>query len=366
VKPPSTIMAGVLGTAWFRNPMKRRLTFAVIGLVLGVLCVWPQRYMARADLLPQDSAGGLSALLGQSGGGGLASLSALLGSHQSIEADLTMARSQAVLRSVIARMHLVGRRGFGQAGEAEIKIRRKVDIAAIRGSILQITVRDADPVFAKGLVAAYVDSVQESLTVLTLRQSAQKRAVAESRLNEASTRVAGAQAALARFRSENKLAAPEAQLGAGVSELAALQGALQAKQVELQTVRQFATGANVRVQAVEAEIAGLQNQISAAQTASRGQYGPNLAAMALQSSEYLNLYRDERFAAALYAVYTRFLEQVTVDELSANANMDVIEPPYVDPGRQFNVAPMGLLIVIVVLAFGAEYYIARPPVGRRE
>jgi hypothetical protein len=365
VKAPPTIMAGVLDTAWFRNPMKRRLTFAVIALILAVLCLWPQRYMARADLLPQDSSGGLSALLGQSGGG-LASLGALLGNHDSIEADLTIARSQAVLRNVIARLRLVGRPGFGDARKAEIRLRRTVEIAALRGGILQITARDADPTFAKALVSGYVAAIQNSRTTLTLQQAAMRRAVANNRLSEASARLAGAQGALSQFQSENKLAAPEAQLGAGVIELANLQGALQAKQVELQTVRQFATGANVRVQAVEAEIAGLEGQIAIAQTASQGASGPSLAAMALQSSRYLNLYRDEKFAEALYAVYTRFLEQVTVDELTASANMEVVEPPYVDPARQFNAPAAGLLALVFILAIAAEYYIARPPVGRRE
>ncbi len=358
-------MAGVFDTAWFRRPARRRLTFCVIALILAVLCVWPRHYLARADLLPQDSPNGLSALLGPGGGGGLAGLGALLGNHQSIEADLTMARSYVVLRDVIARLRPSSPRGASEARRAEIGLRRKVDIAAIRGSILQITVRDADPVFAKAVVTAYVGAIQGSLTRLSLHQAAQKRAVATNRLSEASTQLASAQAALTRFRAENKLALPEAQLGAGVSELAALQGRLQAKLVELRTVRQFATDANVRVQAVAAEIAGLQSQIAAAQTASRGQGGPNLAAMALQSAQYLNLYRDEKFAEALYAIYTRFLEEVTTDELSANANIDVIEPPYVDPARQFNAWAVGLLILTLVLAFAAEYYIARPPVGRR-
>ncbi len=95
--------------------------------------------------------------------------------------------------------------------------------------------------------------------------------------------------------------------------------------------------------------------------------GPTLAAMAQQSAQYLNLFRDEKFAEALYSVYTRFLEQVTVDELSANANMDVIEPPYVDPALQYNVPPAsGLLALVLIFALAAEFYVARPPVGPPE
>lgn len=354
-----------MATPWMRRPAIRRLVFAAAALLFAVLSVWPERYLARADLMPQESGNGLSALLGGAGGG-LAGLGALLGGHQSIEADLTMARSQAVLRGAIARLRLVGRPGYPDARRAEVKIRDKLDISAIRGSILQITARDGDAEFAKALVGAYVAATQDSLTALTLHQAAQRREVAENRLNEASARLAAAQAALSRFRSENKLAAPEQQLGVGVSQLAILQAQFQAKQVELQALRQFATPANLRVQAVEAEIAGLQRQIALADTASHGQTGPTLAAMALQSAQYLNLFRDEKFAEALYSVYTRFLEQVTVDELSASGGIDLIEPPYVDPARQYNAVAVGLLALVLILAVAAEFYVARPPVGRPE
>ncbi len=208
-------MGQVMATPWMRRPATRRLIFAGAALVLAALSVWPQRYLARADLMPQDASNGLSAMLGGGGGGGLASLGALLGGHQSIEADLTMARSEAVLRSAIARMGILGKPAWRDSRAAEVKIRNKLDISAIRGSILQITARDADPAFAKALVGAYVGAVQDSLTALTLHQSAQRRGVAENRLNEASARLAAAQAALTRFRQPEQARRARARTAAG-------------------------------------------------------------------------------------------------------------------------------------------------------
>jgi len=364
VTPPPTIVAGVMDTRWFRDPTRRRLTFAVAALILAVLCIWPRQYTARADLMPDDSGGGLSSLLGGGGAGGLLSLGALLGNHQSIEADLTIGRSQAVLRDVVVRLRLVGREGFGDLLHTQSKLREKVDVAAIRGSILQITVNDRDPAFARAIVSAYVEAIQDRLTSLNLQQATQKRVVATNRMSQAVARLTAAQTALADFRNRNRLAAPEAQLGAAVSLLAQLQGKLQAKQVELATLRQFATSGNVQVQAAQAEIVGLQGQIAEAQARSRGPGAQNLAGMAAESTEYLNLYRDERFADALYEIYRQALEKVTIDELSANVTMDVIEPPYVDPARQYNTPAVGLLVLVILLAGCAEYYVVAPPIGR--
>ncbi len=355
-------MASVARYADFRRPNRRRVFFGVAALVTAVLCVWPRHYLARADLLPQEAAGGLSALLGQ-GGGELAGLGALLGNHQSIEMDLTVARSQSVLRDVVARLRARRPNSYRDEQRAELSIRKRVTIEAVRGSIIQINVFDADPDLAYEIVSDFVAAIKQKTANLSLQQSAQNRAVAADQLAEATTRLASAQQALGRFRLENKLPSPEAQLGSGVTQLAILQGKLQAANVELQTLQRFATRSNFEVQSTEAEIAGLQHQIADAQTAQYGEAGLSVAAVAQRSSQYLNLYRDEKFAEALYAIYTRYLEQVTIEELSANQDIKVIEPPYVDPAYQTNSSAVGLLLLIVLLAVGFEFYLVKPPVG---
>jgi len=365
VTPPRTILARILDSRWFRSPLKRRATFAAAAFVVGVLCLYPRHYVARADLLPQDTGGGLSGVIGQSGA--LVSLGALIGSHQSIEVDVTVARSEAVLRDVIGRMQLIGRgRGqFRDMPDAERKLRKKVDVEAIRGSILQVKSQDANPVFARNFVAAYAWAIQNRLTTLTLRQVAAKRAVANERLAQSAARLTAAQRAITNYRSVNKLAAPEIQLGAAVTELATLQARLQAKQVELQMVERFTTGSNIQLQSIQTEITSIQRQIADAETASGSAGGPKLATIALGSDAYFNLYRDEQFAESLYEVYSKYVEEVIIDEMSANANMEVIEPAYVDPNRQFNTAAVALLTLLILLAAGCEYYIVAPPVGRR-
>ncbi len=353
-------MGTALDTAWLRRPLRRRLTFALLAAILAVLCVWPRHYVARADLLPQESASGLSGLLSpQGGGGGLAGLGALLGQRPSIETDLAVGRSNAVVRDVVARLRLLGRPGFEDLARAEVKLRRKVDVAAVRGSILQIKAKDADPAFARSLAGAFAAAIRDRLAGLTLGQSVEKRAVADSRMSEATLRLAKAQAALNQFREANRLAAPPAQLGAAVTQLAALQGRLQAKRVELGTLSEFATGQNIQMRALRAEIAGLQSQIAQAQTAS-GANGANLAGMAAKNSQYFNLFRDEQFAQILYGIYTRYLETVTIEELSARNNMEVIDPAYVDPARQYNSWAVGLLLVVIAAALAGEVYLARP------
>jgi len=363
--PPRTILGSVVNNPWFRRPGRRRLTFAVAAVVFAILSVWPRHYLAEAQLLPQDSGGGLSAALAQQGTGGMLSLGALLGNKQPVESDLTIARSHAVLNLVIDKLHLTGRQGFGNRQQAAVKLRRRLSVIAIRGSILQIQAEDKDPDVARSIAGAAADAIQDRLAAISVTQAAQKRAVANDRFRHATVELAQAQAAISRFRIANKLAAPAEQLGAQVGLLASLEGRLKAKEIEVSTLRQFVTPDNIKMQTALAELAVLRSQVEAQKVATPQEGTSNLAGIANTDAEYFNLYRDEKAAEILYDIYQKYLEEVTIDEMSANQNLSLVEPPYVYPERQFNIAAIGLLVLTIVLAIAAEFYIARPPVGGR-
>lgn len=359
--PRPTIFARVLSIPVVRVPRLRRLVVCVLALILLILTFFPEHYLAEAQLMPQDSGGGLSsALASQGSGGGLLSLGALLGNKQPVEADLTIARSQAVVNLIIKRLRLVGKSGFSNLRNTQAKIAKKIGIIAIRGSILQITVQDSDAERARALAAASAQSIQDRLTQISLEQAAQKRTIASSRLGDATLTLARTQAALTNFRTANKLAAPDQQLGAAVGLLASLEGRLQAKRVEVETLRSFATGSNITLQSATTELAALEHQVTAAKVQPSAGAASNLAGMSGVNETYYNLYRDEKSAEILYEVYRRYLEEVTVDELSANENLILVEPAYVHPERQLNVLAIALLFILLATEALVELYWADP------
>ena len=359
--PRPTIFARVLSIPVVRVPRLRRLVVCFLALILLILTFFPEHYLAEAQLMPQNSGGGLSsALASQGSGGGLLSLGALLGNKQPVEADLTIARSQAVVNLIIKRLRLVGKSGFSNLRNTQAKIAKKIGIIAIRGSILQITVQDSDAERARALAAASAQSIQDRLTQISLEQAAQKRTIASSRLGDATLTLARTQAALTNFRAANKLAAPDQQLGAAVGLLASLEGRLQAKRVEVETLRSFATGSNITLQLATTELAALEHQVTAAQVQPSSGAASNLAGMSGVNETYYNLYRDEKSAEILYEVYRRYLEEVTVDELSANENLILVEPAYVHPERQLNVLAIALLFILLATEALVELYWADP------
>lgn len=334
-----------------------------MAVICGLFALFPERYLAESELMPQSTGGGLSSVVAHAGtAGSLLDLGSLVGSRSSIEADLTIARSYALLPKVAAHLRAAFPNRMGDSRRALISLRRKVNVVAIRGSILQVTARDRDPKFARAIVSAVASAIQDRLSEISVNEAAQRRLVTMNRLSNAYDTLTRAQQALTNFRLTHRLAAPEAQLGAGVGVLSGLQSQLQARQTQLSALRQVAAPNSLEVTQLETQIATLQSQIARLQASGPGPT-PTLGDISEQNAQYLNLLRDERAADLLYETYSKYLEQLTIDEMSSNQSLSLIEPAFVHPERQYNAIPVALFFLVLGIAAIMELYMFRPPVG---
>lgn len=341
------------------DPRKRRRGYAALMLVAAVLCVVPAPYVARSKIVPQDvNSLGLGSMT-TSYAGGLSGVAALLGgAKQPVDMYLAMARSSEVTGEVIRRLKLVEKGEFASERDARVALDKKVDIHSLTGGILEIETRMHDAAQAEALTKAYSEAISDRIVSLGRDRTERKRRVIEERFADASNRVAKAEAALEAFRRKNNLAAPEAQLGTEISLRAGLQAQLQAKKVELQTLSGFLGPENPRLTAVQAEIASLQSQIARTANPATDAAGPNVAGLSAVSGEYIDLYRDYRFAQALYEVYSRSSEEVAVETLAGDTATDVqvIEAAHLDPDRKFNIPAVAALALLVLLVLFTELY----------
>jgi uncharacterized protein involved in exopolysaccharide biosynthesis len=351
-------MGAVLDSPWVANGLRRRIVLAALALVLAVLSVWPRPYLASTLLTPDDSAAGLSGLFG--GGGGGNALAALLSGRGTIEADLLIGRSQAVVAGVAQRLHDQGRYKHDSLPRLEAKLRRKVDVEAVRGSVLQISTLDHDPNAARLIIEDYVQVVRRRLTELSRDQAVEKRVIARERMNDATVLLDKAQRTLNDYRAAHRFTGPDVQLGSAVGTAAGLQGQLEATKTTLLTMEQFDGPENIQVKATKDRVAVLERQIADIQRRGGAGGAASLSQLNPELTQYMNLSRDERYAAAEYDIYKRYLDALTVQEVAAPLNMDVIDPPYIDPERHFNAAPLGALALVLLLGVIAEFYLARP------
>ncbi|OYW83460.1 MAG: capsule biosynthesis protein, partial [Sphingobium sp. 32-64-5] len=212
------------------DPRMRRRAYAAGALLLAVLCVVPQPYVARSKVVPQDvNSLGLGSMTSSSVGG-FSGVAALLGgAKQPVDLYLAMARSSEVSGDVIKRLKLVEKGEYASERSAQVALSRMVDIHSLTGGIIEIETRGHDAAETEALTKAYSDAISDRIVTLGRDRTERKRNVIEKRFAEASAKVSTAEAALEAFRRKNNLAAPEAQLCTEISLRAGLQAQLQAK-----------------------------------------------------------------------------------------------------------------------------------------
>lgn len=343
------------------RPRVRRITYLGLAIALAVLCIVPRPWVARAKLLPQDSS---SAGLGQivsSLGGQLSNFANILtGGRAPNDLYLIIGRSSGVTTDVIRALDLVGPdKSYDTVREARIDLQKRVDVHLLLGGVVEIETTTRDAAESLRLAQAYTRAISVRIGQLTRETTRRKAEIVAQRFAQARQRVTEAEKRLDVFRRTNRLADPEIQLGSQISLRTSLQAQLQARQVELRSLEQTAGPENVQLQAVRAAIATIQAQLARTGRPGIDAGGPNVAGLTAIQSRYLNLFRDYRFAQALYDVYSRSSEQVAVESLVADSAtyIQIVEPANLDAERHYNVWAVALLALVIGGAVFTEFYI---------
>lgn len=355
---PASLKAAVDKAA--QSPTRRRALYAAMALVAVLLCLFPRPHLARVKLLPQGSSSGAGALISALGGGGVQNFAAVLGAQKTNY--LVIGRSHDVQKDVVERLDLVDLWNSADQSAAERKLGKKVDIELLTGGVLEVTARDTDPAFAQRLVEGFSEAIKTRLAGLGQEQVRTKRAIVSARLTEANTALETAERDLNAFRIQNNLPSPEAELGAAVNTRLTLDAQIRGKEVEIETARQFQTDNSMRVRTLVSELAALRRQRAEADQASNGE---SAVALSSQTAEYVRLYREQQFAETIMLVYRRFFEEVSVEALSAETTVQVIERPHIDPNRQFNLSGIALLLLVLLAAAFTEIYAPMTGLTRR-
>ncbi|MEO7240073.1 MAG: capsule biosynthesis protein [Sphingomicrobium sp.] len=349
-------------TQWIRNARNRRLAYLVMAIVAAVLVFFPQPYLARAKIVPQDTsatAASTTSLLGALGSSSQGIGSLLTGGRPPNDLYLIIGRSDSVAADVIKDLRLVGANAsFPTDREAMIYLDKHVDVHLLLGGVMEIETKLYDRSEARRLTAAYARAISRQLARFGRQIIENKQRIVHERFEDSGRRVSEAEAILDGFRRANNLAEPEQQLSAELVQRATLEAQLKAKMVELQTLSQFRGPESNELKSIRSDIAGLQAQVARTATPSTTAAGPNVSRLSDLSLHYLQLFRNLKFQQSIYDIYQRSGEQVEVEQLASESAsyIQIIDAAYVDPHRQHNVWAIALLAGIILLAMFTEWY----------
>lgn len=311
----------------------------------------PVRFEARTQLMPPDneSGSGLASLLAmtaESGGGsGMGMLAGdLLGLKTSGSLFIGILRSETVGDRIIEKFDLKSVYGVRRMLDAHRRLEENTQISEDRKSgIITIGVTDHSPQRAAAMAQAYVSELDRLVAELNTSAAHRERVFLEERLKTVKQDLDTSAKEFSQFASNNSAIDIKEQGKAMVEAAASLQGHLIAAQSELEGLRQIYADTNVRVRAVRARIAELQDKLnqmgggdlSPSVDGESTPLYPSIRKLPLLGVAYAELYRNNKIQETVFELLTRQCELAKVQEAKETPSVKVLDPAHVPEKKSF-------------------------------
>lgn len=335
--------------------------FAVIAIAAALLMT--PIYKATSRVLPPGvtgSGGGMSSMLKAA----MPSLGGLGGPTPG-EVVASLAKSRAVLDPLIEEFDLMN---YYEQESLE-KTRNALSGALFatsdsKSGLISFSIEDKDPEFAARVANGVVAQVQEFMQHLALSDVAQERLFLEDQVKQAQLQLINAENDLATFQKDTGVLDARRETSSIVGAMASFRARIAAKEVQLKSLRTFATSSNPQAQKLQAEISGLKEELSkleAEKTLSR-QPDDALAPVTAEElpdvgTEYVRKLRDLRFAETLYAMLLKQYEDARMREASNPTILQVIDPA-VAPEQRIKPNRKLMVVLATVLGFFVSIFAA--------
>jgi uncharacterized protein involved in exopolysaccharide biosynthesis len=309
----------------------------------------PVRYEARTQLMPPDTdaGSGLASLLAMSGraGGSMGMLAGdLLGLKTSGSLFIGILRSETVEDRIVEKFDLKSIYGVRRMLDARRRLEENTQISEDRKSgIIAIGVTDHSPQRAAAIAQAYVSELDRLVAELNTSAAHRERVFLEERLKSVKQDLDTSAKEFSQFASNNSAIDIKEQGKAMVEAAASLQGHLIAAQSELEGLRQIYADTNVRVRAVCARIAELQDKLNqmgggdlapAVAGESTPLY-PSIRKLPLLGVAYAELYRNNKIQETVFELLTQQCELAKVQEAKETPSVKVLDAAHVPEKKSF-------------------------------
>jgi uncharacterized protein involved in exopolysaccharide biosynthesis len=327
------------------------LRVTIYGLLLATLIAFliPKTYESRTQLMPPDSelSSGLSSLMAMTArtGGAIGMLAGdFLGLKTSGSLFIGILRSETVEDRIIQQFDLRSVYGTKQMQAARRRLEENTEISEDRKSgIVVIRVSDHSPQRARDIAEAYVVELDRLVVELNTSAAHRERVFLEDRLKTVKQDLDASARDFSKFASDNTAIDIKEQGKAMVEAAATLQGHLIAAQSELEGLRQIYTDNNIRVRAVRARIAELQEKLqqmsdgdlSKSGSASAASLYPSIRKLPLLGVTYAELYRTNKIQETVFELLTQQCELAKVQEAKETPSVKVLDAPKVPEKKSF-------------------------------
>jgi uncharacterized protein involved in exopolysaccharide biosynthesis len=254
---------------------------------------------------------------------------------------------------------------------------RSTVILGAKDGLIRITVTDRDPNLAADMANGYVEEFRKQSANLAITEASQRRIFFQQQLLEANEGLATAEEAMKHTEQSTGVLQIDSQAKALIESAAMLRAQIAAKEVQLQSMRSYATDDNPQMMLAQQQLIALKDQLAKLSGSTENSASDIIVPkgnIPQAGMEYIRKLRDVKYYETIMELIAKQFEMAKLDEARQGAIVqvaDVALPPdkRSSPKRTLTVA-VSLMIGFVVACgwcIFAEGYqrIKRDPSERR-
>jgi uncharacterized protein involved in exopolysaccharide biosynthesis len=348
----------------FRKPIALSV---VITTALGILiCIIAKPiFTADAIILPPQQGQSLASMMGQLSA--LASLAGVAGSGSSpfkTPADMYIGilQSRTIADTLISKFQLQQSYKTRKIGATRLALKNNSRFTTGKDGLIHITVDDHDPNRASELANAYVDELYAMNSHLAITEAAQRRVFFDQELADEKSALTVAEDGLKQTAEKTGIIHLGGQAESIIRSLAILRAEISSREVQIDSMRMFATDQNPVTIRTREEINSLRQQLAKLESDPRNPelsdtVGIPAGRMPEISLEYARKYRELKYHEALYELLAKQYEAARIDEAKAAPIIQVVDRA-VPPDRKSGPHRLWILVGSAFIGFFIGYVIA--------
>jgi len=300
----------------------------VVSLIVSFLL--PKTYISTAKILPPQQDGGMSSLVAAQLPGSLSGFAAgFLGLQSPADLWVGILGSQNVKDAVIKRFDLRAVYGTDTIEDTRKELGKNVRVEKSREEIISIRVEDEDRKRAADMANAFVEELDRVNRSSVTSNGKRMRIFVEQRLNEAKVEMAAIEKKMQEFQEQKKAVKLDDQSTALIKAIGTLKGELMAREVELTTLKSYASSTNPKVQILSTEIDAIKSELKGLTEGKRGK-GTDFFVSASEipslAVQYARLLRDSKIQETLFELLTSQYEVARIQEARDTPTVQVLDP----------------------------------------
>jgi len=236
--------------------------------------------------------------------------------------------------------------------DARRDLESQTEVIAGKDGVISVSVEDRDPGRATAIANAYIDELTKLTKTLAVTDAGKRRLFFEQEVRTANDDLAAAEQALKHTEETTGLIQLDNQSKVMLQSYADLRAQVAAREVQVQSMRSYATPENPDLVRAEHELSALHSQVASFEGGEAGHSSINIALSKVPSAglEYVRKLRDVKYREALLELLTKQYEIARIDE-SKDASIIQVLDQAVTPERKSWPHRSIIVLLATLLAF---------------